>query len=123
LDSGLKTHCVYAATVDAGKIYTDQTGRFPVGSSRGNTYIMVMYEYYGNAIMAEPIKHRTAGDILWAFKVMEQKLIARGLKPRLMKLDNEASPLLKDCVYEENISFQLVPTCSHHRNTAEHAIQ
>jgi hypothetical protein len=27
LDQGIKTHYVYAATIDAGKIYTDQTGQ------------------------------------------------------------------------------------------------
>jgi hypothetical protein len=36
LDHGIKTQFVYAATIDAGKIYTDQTGRFPVVSSKGN---------------------------------------------------------------------------------------
>jgi hypothetical protein len=29
-DHGIKTQFVYAATIDAGQIYTDQTGRFPV---------------------------------------------------------------------------------------------
>jgi hypothetical protein len=29
-DHGLKTQYVYAATIDAGQIYTDQTGRFTV---------------------------------------------------------------------------------------------
>jgi hypothetical protein len=52
LENGVKTHCIYAATIDAGQIYTDQTGRFPVISSKGNAYIMVLYEYDGNAIMA-----------------------------------------------------------------------
>jgi hypothetical protein len=61
LDSGLNTHCAYTATADAGQIYTDQTCLFPVFPSRGNTYIVVLYEYDGNAIMAEPIKNRTAG--------------------------------------------------------------
>jgi hypothetical protein len=56
LDSGLKAHYVYAATVDAGQIYTDQIGYFPVVSSRGNKCIMILYEYDGNAIMTEPIK-------------------------------------------------------------------
>jgi hypothetical protein len=28
LDHGIKTQFVYAATIDAGQIYTDQTGRF-----------------------------------------------------------------------------------------------
>jgi hypothetical protein len=30
LDQGIKTQFVYAATIDAGQIYTDQTGIFPV---------------------------------------------------------------------------------------------
>jgi hypothetical protein len=54
---------------------------------------------------------------------MEQKLIARGLKPRHMRLDNEASQLLKDYLFEKNISFQLVPPYCHHRKAAESAIQ
>ena len=42
------------------KIYTDQTGRFPVISSRGNKYIMVDFEVNFNNIMAEPMKSRKA---------------------------------------------------------------
>jgi hypothetical protein len=30
MDHGIKTQFVYAATIDADQIYTDQTGRFPV---------------------------------------------------------------------------------------------
>jgi hypothetical protein len=37
----------------------------------------------------------TTPELLRAFQVMEQELVARGLKPKLMKLDNEASKLLK----------------------------
>jgi hypothetical protein len=59
-DQGLKTQYVYAATIDAGQIYTDQTCRFPVVSSKGNKYIMVLYDYDSNAILAQPIKNRTA---------------------------------------------------------------
>jgi hypothetical protein len=42
VDHGIKTQFVCAATIDAGQIYTDQTGRFPVVSSRGNKYIMIL---------------------------------------------------------------------------------
>jgi hypothetical protein len=56
LDYRIKTNCIYAAMIDAGQIYTDQTDRFPVISSKRNKYIMVLYEYDGNAILAEPIK-------------------------------------------------------------------
>jgi hypothetical protein len=36
LDYGIKTNCIYAATIDAGQIYTEQTGRFPVISRKFN---------------------------------------------------------------------------------------
>jgi hypothetical protein len=39
-----------------------------------------------------------------------------------MKLDNEASQLLKSYLHDKNIAFQLVPPYSHIRNTAERAI-
>jgi hypothetical protein len=106
IDHGIKTQFVYAATIDAGKIYTDQTGRFPVISSKGNTYIMILYDYDSNAILAQPIKYRTAPELLKAFQIMEQELMARGLKPKLMKLDNEASKLLKAYLHQQYITFQ-----------------
>jgi hypothetical protein len=49
--------------------------------------------------------------------------VARGLKPKLMKLDNKASKLLKDYLYQQDITFQLVPPYSHKRNSAEEAIR
>jgi hypothetical protein len=122
IDHGIKTQFVYAATIDAGQIYTDQTGRFPVVSIKGNKYIMIVYDYDSNAILAQPIKDRTAPDLLKAFQVMEQELLARGLKPKLMKLDNEASKLLKTYLHQQDITFQLVPLYSHRRNSAERAI-
>jgi hypothetical protein len=84
---------------------------------------MVLYDYDSNAILANPIKDRTAPELLKAFQSMEQELVARGLKPKLMKLDNEASKLLKDYLYHQDITFQLVPPYSHRRNSAERAIR
>jgi hypothetical protein len=54
---------------------------------------------------------------------MEQELVSRGLKPKLMKLDNEASKLLKTYLNQKDITFQLVPPYSHRRNSAERAIR
>jgi hypothetical protein len=123
MDHGIKTQFVYAATIDAGQIYTDQTGRFQVVSSKGNKYIMILYDYDSNAILAQPIKDRTAPELLKAFKVMEQELMDRGLEPKLMTLDNEASKLLKTYLHQQDITFQLVPPYSHRRNSAERAIR
>jgi hypothetical protein len=123
IDHGIKNQFVYAATIDAGQIYTDQTGRFPVVSSKGNKYIMILYDYDSNAILAQPIKDRTAPELLKAFQIMEQELVARGLKPKLMRLDNEASKLLKAYLHQQDITFQLVPPYSHRRHSAERAIR
>jgi hypothetical protein len=84
---------------------------------------MVLYDYESNAILAKSIKNRTAPELVRAFQFMEQELVAKGLKPKLMKLDNEASKLLKDFLYQQEIAFQLVPPYSHRRNSAEWAIR
>jgi hypothetical protein len=84
---------------------------------------MILYDYDSNAILAQPIKDRTAPELLKAFQIMEQVLVARGLKPKLMKLDNEASKLLKTYLHHQDITFQLVPPYSHRRNSAERAFR
>jgi hypothetical protein len=119
----IKTQFFYAATIDAGQIHTDQTGRFTVVSSKGNKYIMILYDYDSNAVLAQTIKDRTAPELLKAFQFMEQELVARGLKSKLMKLDNEASKLLKSYLHQQDITFQLVPPYIHRRNSAERAIR
>jgi hypothetical protein len=84
---------------------------------------MILYDYDISASMAQPIKDRTAPELLRAFQVMEQELVARGLKPKLMKLDNEASKLFKTYLNQQNITFQLFSPYSHRRNAAERAIR
>jgi hypothetical protein len=87
LDKGLKTHCVYAAILNAEQIYMDQTGHFPAISSGGNAWsYMSMMEIQSWLNQS----NNKAGQRLRSFKVMEQKMIARGIKPRLMTLVNEA---------------------------------
>ena len=50
-----------------GVISSNQTGRFPITSSRGNKYLMVACELDGNYIDAEPIKSRKTKDIIDAY--------------------------------------------------------
>jgi hypothetical protein len=84
---------------------------------------MVLYDYDSNAILAKPIKDRTSSELVKAFQFMEQELVAKGLKPKLMKLDNEASKMFKDYLYQQDIAFQLVPYYSYRRNSAKRAIR
>jgi hypothetical protein len=59
-DLGTKTHLVYAVVVDQGHLYTDLTGKFPVRSSKGNSYVMVCYIYDCNYVKVIPMKSRSA---------------------------------------------------------------
>jgi hypothetical protein len=124
---GKHTQFVYAAIVQApnesGQIYTDQTGHFPVTSRRGNKYIMILYDYDSNSILTEPMKSQTDNEIIRSYQALHDRLIAAGLKPRLQKLDNEASRHLKQFLNTNDIEFQLVPPHSHRRNATERAIR
>jgi hypothetical protein len=63
-----KTNVVYAAIHEIdGHTYTDLTGRFPKTSSRGYMYILVLYDYDGNIIQAEPIKNRSDAEVIRAY--------------------------------------------------------
>ena len=55
------------ATVEQGrKVYTDQTGLFPVTSNQCTKYIFVMYLYDANAIVIETLKDRSGKEIIRA---------------------------------------------------------
>ena len=48
-------------------MYTNQTGQFPVMSSQGNRYIMVLCKTDRNPIPVEPMKNRTSGEMCKAY--------------------------------------------------------
>ena len=70
------------------KIYTDQTGQFPVTSRKGYKYIMVAFEADSNHIMAEQMKSRKASELTTVYANIHKMLTSRGLKPKLHILDN-----------------------------------
>jgi hypothetical protein len=92
---GTKTHLVYAVLVDQGQLYTDLTGILPVRSSKGNWYAMVCYIFDCNYVKVVPMKSRSASEWAKAYDFIHQELTAKGFKPKLQTLDNEASTALK----------------------------
>ena len=59
--TGIKTNEFFCKTVELKEtLFSDQTGRFPVTSSKGNKYVMVVYSQDANAILAEPLKSKSA---------------------------------------------------------------
>ena len=118
------TNLVFFKTVDlSGKFFTDQTGRFPVTSSKGNKYILVAYHYDSNTVYAEPLKTRSGLDLTTAYQKLHSLLTNRGLRPHLNILDNECPNVLKNFMREVKEKFQLVPPHIHRRNLAERTIR
>jgi hypothetical protein len=122
-DLGSKTHLVYAVVVDQGQLYTDLTGKIPVRSSKGNSYVMVCYVYDCNYIKVIAMKSRSASEWVKSYDTIHQELTVKGFKPKLQTLNNEASAALKNLFTANDVEYQLVPPHCHCRNTAERAIR
>jgi hypothetical protein len=108
-DLGTKTHLVYAVVVDQGQLYTGLTGKVPVRSSKGNSYVMVCYIYDCNYVKVIQMKSRSASEWVKAYATIHQELTVKGFKPKLQTLDNEASTALKNFFTVNDIAYQLVP--------------
>jgi hypothetical protein len=96
-------------------LFTDPTCRFLTPSTSGNQYILVVYEYDGKFIHAEPMVDRKAPSIIAAYKQAVSLFESRGFKPLFKCLYNEASSALQSLMDDNVIAFQL----SRHTATAE----
>ncbi len=105
------------------KIWTDQSGRFPKKSMKGSQYMMVLTETDSNAILVEPMKNRTSGEMIRVYQKLISRLRTAGIAPKLHILDNECSNNFKETIKTNNMTYQLVPPHDHRRNKAEKAIQ
>jgi hypothetical protein len=66
-------HCFAAVMEPTGQIFTDQTGRFVAPSSNGNNYLLLVYDFDSNSILAKPIKSRTGSAILTGYQTLHAK--------------------------------------------------
>jgi hypothetical protein len=115
-------HVFVALHEVTGKVFSDQTGRFPLTSNAGQNYLLLAYGFDSNYIHAEPIKSRSGPDILHAYQTAHALFTSRGLRPKLQRLDNEASNALLQFMASQHIDVQLSPPQVHRRNAAERAI-
>jgi hypothetical protein len=120
---GTKTNLVYAVVVDQGQLYADLMGKFPVRSSKGNSYVMVCYVYDCNYIKVTPMKYRSASEWIKAYDTIHQELTVNGFKPKLQTLDNEASSALKIFFTANDVDYQLVSPHCHCSSAAERTIR
>ena len=80
--------CVFSVTYDLHneidrKMYTDQTGKFPVRSVRGMQYIMVLLEMDFNVILVEPMRNITSGEMVKAYQTLLDRLKEGRSEPTL----------------------------------------
>jgi hypothetical protein len=112
-----KMNYVYAAigkfSEATNMIHSDLTGRFPHTSTQGNKYVLIVYNYDSNTILAEPMQARNDKATIAAHTNVLARLKKAGLSPKLQRLDNEASKALKDFLDEQNIDWQLAPPYCH----------
>ena len=106
-----------------GMIATDQTGRFPIVSDKGNQYIMVLYNYDSNAILATACKSRTGPDLVAAYDELHKRLIKAGIVPVIQRLDNEVSESLIEAIESKGLDYQLASPYDHRLNPAERQVQ
>ena len=103
--------------------YHDLTGRFPHRSSRGNEYLLIVYDYDSNSILHCALKNKTGAEIKRGWLSIHDRLARHGNQPAMYILDNEASADLKKGLKKYGLTYQLVPPHVHRRNAAERAIR
>ena len=119
-----KEHDIHIMVYDPKEVmYTDQTGKFPHMSSRGNKYTMVLTEIDTNSIWVEAMKNKTEGEMILARRRALARMKRCGILPKKQVLDNEASANYKQEMTESGMTYELVPPDNHRRNLAKKAIQ
>ena len=98
-----KTRTLFTKTYDLydsleRRMYTDQTGKFPVKLYRGMQYIMVLFEIDSNGILVESLRDRTSGELVKAHQTLVDRLKERCFEPKLHILDNECLVEFKEAI-------------------------
>ena len=104
-------------------MHSDQTGKFPTVSSRGNKYQMILTHMDSGSIWVEATKNKTEGEMKLARRRALLRMKACGIVPKHQVMDNECSDAYKQEISESGMTYQLVPPNNHRRNIAEKAIQ
>ena len=80
------------------KLYTDETGRFPIHVHSGNQHIMIAYNFDANLILANPFSSRKDTHWLLEYNKIMQGLTDNKLIVNLQILDNKASAEYKRAI-------------------------
>ncbi len=106
-------------TARINKLYTDDTGRFPIRSHSGNQYLIIAYHQPTNAILVEPFQSRRDVHRITTYNNIMTRINNNNHRVDLHILDNKASTTYKNTITTKwNVTYQLIPPHTHRRNTA-----
>ena len=109
----------------SGVVYNDLTGNFPFMSIDGSVCFFVLYHYKTNTILVKAIANVDDRSIFATYKEIFETLEveAKGYKPKINVMDNQATKYIKKFLTNKECSLQLVEPHNYHVNTVERAIQ
>jgi hypothetical protein len=91
----------------SGVMYNDLTGTFPFMLLDGCKCFFVLYHYKSNAILVTPVAGMDNDSIFDAYKKQFNVLTAKGLKPKINIIDNQATKLIKKSSQSNNVKCSL----------------
>ncbi len=103
-------------------VYHNLTGSFSFMSYNGSVCFFIQYHYESNAILVTPIAGLDNISIFEEYKKQFENLAAKGFKPKLNVMDNQATKQIKDFLTKNECKVQLVELHNHRVNAAECAI-
>ena len=119
-----KSQEIFIRTETISKLYSEDMGRFPIRSRRGNNFIMHAYHVDTNVILVEPFAYRHDHHRLADVNRIMANLTKQGHGVDLQILVHECSAAYKLQIKEQwGAKIQLVSPDFHRRNIAERAIR
>jgi hypothetical protein len=76
-------------------VYNNLSGNFPFMAINGSVCFFVMNHYKTNAILVKPIANLNNHSIFKAYKELFETLEAKGYKPKINVMDNQATKYMK----------------------------
>ena len=80
---------MHVKVIHKNKLYTDDTGRFPVRARSGNQYVMVAYHTASNVILVQPFVSRKDKHRIAAYNAIMERLTLKGLAVDLQILETK----------------------------------
>jgi hypothetical protein len=93
-----RSNQVFIITKPLSKLFTVNTGPFPVRACSGNQYVMIAYHAENNLILQQAFKSKSDHHCIAAYNTIMTHLAACGLSVDLQILDNKASSAHKEAI-------------------------